>query len=204
MPRHLAPIVLACCLGWSADAADAGQRGFRITVLVANRASVPAATIAQMQSEAGWVLSKAGISTTWIDCPFSTETAEANSPCAGLGGTRFLVRLTHDHISRHGSVSNGALGFSHVTYDGGTYATVLMDFVEELACQQELVSRGQILGHAVAHEIGHLVMGLNSHSLHGLMRARWEGTELRDMAAHHLLFSRRESERMRTRIALHD
>jgi hypothetical protein len=158
-----------------------------------------------MQSEAGWVLGKAGISTAWIDCPFSTEPAEADAPCAGrLGGTRFLVRLTHDHISHHGSLSSGSLGFSHVTYDGGTYATVLMDFVEELACQQELVSRGQILGHAVAHEIGHLVMGLNSHSPRGLMRARWEATELRDMAEHHLLFSKREGERMRTRITLHD
>src|SRR5712691_7393321 len=127
MPRHLAPIVLACCAGWSVDAADAG-REFRITVLVANRASVPTATIAKMQSEAGWVLSKAGISTTWIGCPFSTEPAEANSPCAGrLGGTRFLVRLTHDHIPHHGSSgSDMALGFSHVTSDGGTYATVLM------------------------------------------------------------------------------
>src|SRR6266849_246771 len=113
MPRRLSLIILACCIGWSRGAADAEQPDFRITVLVANRAGVPAATIAIMQSEAGWVLSKAGISSTWIDCPSSTETAEANSPCAGLGGTRFLVRLTHDHISRHGSVSNGALGFSH-------------------------------------------------------------------------------------------
>ncbi len=198
-------MVLACCVGWSVDAADVEPQGFRITVLVANRANVPAATLAKMQSETDWVLSKAGISTTWIDCPFSTETPEANSPCAGrLGGTRFLVRLTQDHISYHGSLAAGALGFSHVTSDGGLYATVLVDVVNDLACQQELLSRGQILGYAVAHEVGHLVMGLNSHSPHGLMRARWESTELRDMAEHHLLFSKREGERMRTRIALPD
>ncbi len=204
MPRHLAPIVLACCLGWSADAADAGQRGFRITVLVANRASVPAATIAQMQSEAGWVLSKAGISTTWIDCPFSTETAEANSPCAGLGGTRFLVRLTRDHVTHHGSIWDTTMGFAHITPNGGSYATVLMDPVEELTREQQLVSQAQILGHAVAHEIGHLVMGSNSHSPRGLMRAGWKANELRDMAERHLLFSKREGERMRIRIAIYD
>jgi hypothetical protein len=36
------------------------------------------------------------------------------------------------------------------------------------------------------------------------MRAGWKASELRDMAERHLLFSKRESERMRTRIALHD
>jgi hypothetical protein len=205
MLRHLAPIALTCCVGWSVDAADAEQHGFRITVLIANRAGVTAATIAKMQSEAGWVLSEAGISSTWIDCPFSAEPAEANSPCSGqLGGTRFLVRLTHDHIPHHGSVSDTALGFSHVTSDGGSYATVMMDLVDELAGHQELVSKGQILGHAVAHEIGHLVMGLNSHSPRGLMRSGWKANELRDMAERHLLFSKREGERMRMRIAVHD
>jgi hypothetical protein len=204
MPRHLAPIVLACCVCWGVDAADAGQHGFRITVLVANRASVPAATIAKMQSEAGWVLSKAGISTTWIGCPFSTEPAEANSPCVGrLGGTRFLVRLTRDHVTHHGSIWDTTMGFAHITPNGGSYATVLMDPVEELTREQQLVSQAQILGHAVAHEIGHLVMGLNSHSPRGLMRAGWKANDLRDMAERHLLFSKREGERMRIRIAMY-
>ena len=158
-----------------------------------------------MQSEAGWVLSKAGISTTWIDCPFSTEPTEASSPCAGpLGGTRFLVRLTRDHITRRGSIWDTALGFTHVTPDGGSYATVLLDPVEELTREQQLVSQAQILGHAVAHEIGHLLMGMNSHAPRGLMRAGWKANELRDMAERHLLFSTREVERMRTRIALHN
>jgi hypothetical protein len=158
-----------------------------------------------MQSEASWVLSEAGVSTTWINCPFSKEPAGAKSPCAGrLGGTRFLVRLTRDHIPQHGSVSDLALGFSHVTSEGGSYATVLMDLVEELACQQKLVSTGQMLGHAVAHEIGHLVMGVNSHSTNGLMRAGWKANELRAMAERHLLFSKQEGERMRIRIAMYD
>ena len=114
------------------------------------------------------------------------------------------MRLTRDHIPHDGSVSDMALGFSRVTSDGGSYAVVLMDLVDELARKQELASRGQILGHAVAHEIGHLVMGLNSHSPRGLMRSGWKANELRDMAERHLLFSKREGERMRTRIAMHD
>src|SRR5262249_31066858 len=152
-------------------------------VLVANRASVPAATIAKVQSEAGWVLSQAGISTTWIDCPFSKEPPDATSPCgAPLNGARFLVRLTRNHVTHHGPIWDTALGFAHVTPDGGRYATVLMDPVEELTREQQLVSQAQVLGHAVAHEIGHLLMGTNSHAPRGLMRAGWRTNELRDMA----------------------
>ena len=197
-------LVLICCTVGTMAGADNEQPGFGITVLVANRSGVSALAIAKMQSEAGWVLGKAGISTTWIDCPFSTEPAEANSPCAGpLGQTRFLVRLTRDPAAQH-VTSWDMLGFSHVTPDGGSYATMLMNLVEKLAGHQQLVSTGQILGHAAAHEIGHLLMGSNSHSPHGLMSARWKANELRDMAARHLLFSKQEGQRMRIRIALHN
>jgi len=94
-----------------------------------------------------------------------------------------------------------ALGFSRVTPDGGSYANVQMDLVEEVAWQRQRVSAGQVLGHAVAHEIGHMLMGSNSHSPRGLMRAAWKDNELLDMAARHLLFSRQEVERMRARVA---
>jgi hypothetical protein len=97
-----------------------------------------------------------------------------------------------------------ALGFSHVMPDGGAYATMLMDEVEKLASQQKLVSIGRILGHAAAHEIGHLVMGSGSHSPRGLMRAGWKANELRDMAERRLLFTQQEGERMRVSIALHN
>ncbi len=37
-----------------------------------------------------------------------------------------------------------------------------------------------ILGHAAAHEIGHLLLGSNSHSPQGLMRARWSRQDLQN------------------------
>jgi hypothetical protein len=58
----------------------------------------------------------------------------------------------------------------------------MMGAVEELARGQQLVSKGQILGHAVAHEIGHLLMGTNSHSSRGLMRGNWKVDALHEMA----------------------
>jgi hypothetical protein len=155
-----------------------------------------------MESVAGWVLGKAGIVPAWVDCPFSTERAEASSPCGKpLGGIRFLLRITHDHVPAQESVWHTSLGMAHITPEGGTYAILLMDLIETLAREQQIVSKGQILGHAAAHEIGHLLMGSNSHSPHGLMRAGWGTKELQDMAERRLLFSNSEGNRMRVRIA---
>jgi hypothetical protein len=36
------------------------------------------------------------------------------------------------------------------------------------------VPQPTILGRVIAHEIGHLLLGSNSHSAHGLMRASWD------------------------------
>jgi hypothetical protein len=35
MPRHLAPIVLACCVGWSVSAAETEQHDFILAEMVA-------------------------------------------------------------------------------------------------------------------------------------------------------------------------
>src|SRR5258706_36926 len=35
------------------------------------------------------------------------------------------------------------------------------------------VSKAQILGHAIAHEVGHLLLNQQVHSEHGIMRGDW-------------------------------
>ena len=46
------------------------------------------------------------------------------------------------------------------------------------------VNAATLLGRAVAHEIGHLLLGTARHSAAGLMRARWSDRELgREVAA---------------------
>ena len=52
----------------------------------------------------------------------------------------------------------------------------------------------------MAHEIGHLLLGSNSHAPAGIMSARWEGQELNRMARGNLLFTDAQSDQMRTEI----
>jgi hypothetical protein len=42
-------------------------------------------------------------------------------------------------------------------------------------------SAAQILGHTMAHEIGHLLLNLETHSDSGIMRANWDMRALQDV-----------------------
>ena len=46
-----------------------------------------------------------------------------------------------------------------------------------------------ILGSVIAHEIGHLLLGLNSHSDTGIMQKRWERKQLQMVTTGNLLFT---------------
>jgi hypothetical protein len=58
-----------------------------------------------------------------------------------------------------------------------------------------------LLGRAIAHEVGHLLLGSGDHTPIGLMRALWSQDELRGLKPAHWGFSAREEARMRERLA---
>jgi hypothetical protein len=60
----------------------------------------------------------------------------------------------------------------------GVLATVYFDRVEWLA-RQTGVDRPTLLGRAIAHELGHLLMATSAHSSIGLMRPIWSHSEIR-------------------------
>jgi hypothetical protein len=58
-----------------------------------------------------------------------------------------------------------------------------------------------LLGHVAAHEIGHLLLGSNSHAAAGIMHAHWTAEELASAKVGSLVFLEKESRRMRARLA---
>jgi len=60
--------------------------------------------------------------------------------------------------------------------------------VERLS-RRTLLSKQLLLGHVMAHELGHLLLGSNSHSERDLMREMWWPDELRRAAIGKLFFT---------------
>ena len=55
----------------------------------------------------------------------------------------------------------------------------------------------QILGHAIAHEMGHVLLRTSGHSSTGIMRAQWTADDLRRAARGQLLFTLEQSDLIR-------
>ena len=67
------------------------------------------------------------------------------------------------------------LGTAIVQDDGPNVARLGLRRVDRRAVGQDAACRcAIILGRVTAHEIGHLLLGTNSHTVHGLMQAKWD------------------------------
>jgi hypothetical protein len=147
-------------------------------------------------------LEHAGIEVFWVECGLHAANQPAANACTQpLRWNELVVRLVSAGRAdrrRHAD----SLGFAFVDLDtgGGWLATVYADRVEEMAGLCGVDAAG-LLGRAIAHEIGHLLLGTNEHTTHGLMRAGWSGADLRRDRATQWRFGGRESEQMRRRLA---
>jgi hypothetical protein len=170
-----------------------------ITVRVYDYARVSRATLQGAELEAAKILRKAGIETAWLDCPLAAAGADAPLACQqAVGPAEIVLRILPRFASGHGLLRDATLGFSIVPpgSDPGNYASVFFDRVETLA-EGGVASPSEILGHATAHEIGHLLLRSNQHSTVGIMRGQWNGEDLRQASQASLLFTGEQSESMR-------
>jgi hypothetical protein len=80
---------------------------------------------------------------------------------------------------------------------------VFYDRVEALAREriaETHADAAQILGHAIAHEIGHLLLNVQTHSAAGIMRGVWNFWDLQNVSYGYLLFTPKQAEVMRVEV----
>jgi hypothetical protein len=120
------------------------------------------------------ILADAGIGVAWRDGG-AHDDASGSAP-EPLTIPEIIIRIV---IAPPGA-SAGSLGSSlvDVAQQAGTLGTVYADRVVALAAQSG-VDAGLLLGRAMAHEIGHLLLGTTRHAARGLMRGTWTSVELR-------------------------
>jgi hypothetical protein len=79
------------------------------------------------------------------------------------------------------------LGQSFAGHDGGTYASIFLKLAEEKAREMNL-SPIDVLSYAATHEVGHLLLGDQAHTVRGLMKEHWEADDFQAMAHNRLYF----------------
>ena len=173
-------------MGWQAV-------GLAATIFIRsyNNFGVPAADLAAAREQAQAVLQQAGVNIVWADCwDGDRQPASAPARCHEPIGGDIVLRLQKTkEVDRSRFVS---MGFSLVGIaDAAPFlATVYVDRVRSVSRAARIDAR-RVLGLAMSHEIGHVLLNSNSHPASGLMRAEWSLNELRrnDTRAWHFLDS---------------
>ncbi|HEY6290726.1 MAG TPA: hypothetical protein VI455_04080 [Terriglobia bacterium] len=197
-------LALAMFLASSAPAApesDLTQRNeaLAVTLLVYNYAHVTPALLKRSEGVASSIFAEAGLTIRWVDCPVSAGEVGQYPKChEALSSADFTLRILPQAMAETLLSAGEVMGSARecLPRARNCSADVYPYRVAGLAVGG--VWDYQILGHAMAHEIGHLLLGANSHTATGIMRAFWRPEDFQRMAAGYLLFNADQRERMQT------
>ena len=168
-----------------------------VKIAVHNDARISESVLTQAALEASRIFRQAGVDTVWIVCLSSNAGTSTQSDCLSPGD---LTHLSLRIVPWSSQISDSTFGIAFLSEKGvGAYTDVFYSSVEKLrgACDASL---SRILGHVMAHEIGHLLLGLRSHSALGIMQPHWQGEALRRIGMGTLSFTAEQARNMRERL----
>src|SRR3984893_16912244 len=172
--------------------------GPEMSISVHNYADVPTTMLSAAEDQAREIYHRAGLETVWVNCSPKLEKIEPES-CHFSDTTHLTLKISPHAFNAQVRDRADVLGTAYPDDKGvGYFAYVFYDRVQELAERQRL---GQaLLADVMAHEIGHLLLGSNSHSLSGIMCAHWNYDQVRNIAEGVMSFIPAQSRMMRDRL----
>jgi hypothetical protein len=189
---------LGCSLMFAAACFAAGEQfGPLVRVSVYNEAQVAPAMLESAEATGTAVFERAGLKVQWLNCGLAKESAAEAQSC---GEARFPTHVQLRILERSRGLREFTLGLSFLDVNGrGCYSDIFFAELQAIS-EKTRESSANILGHVMAHEIGHLLLGTNSHSALGLMKARWDAAELKRAGRGELLFTAQQAKTMLARL----
>ena len=168
-----------------------------VTVRIYNYAGVNSAELSRARETADRIFRNARIALRWIDCRIPG--IDSGSACTDplSEGREFMLRLmageTPSPIQRTTSLGESVLDRS---LHSGVLMTVDPEITRTIARKAQS-DGATLLGRAIAHELGHLLLGAAEHPRSGLMRAFWSAEEISGLKPVDWQFSGRQAAQMR-------
>jgi hypothetical protein len=191
-----------------AAAAAAAETSPGITIHVRNYAGVASNTLGEAEQVVTGIFRKAGVETRWADIVLTAENGQvvsADHQTFTLADIQ--LSIFPEVMSDRSGLSNNVMGLAPGTGPDRGIVYVFDGKVRTFfwrmssACIRgdvdRHVSMGQVLGHAIAHEVGHLLLNQQVHSPHGIMRGEWGFADFRDRTYSMLLFTPQQAELLR-------
>ena len=191
-----------------AEEAASPEASPAITIHVKNYAGVAPRTLAEAEQLATAIFRKAGVETRWVDVVLTAENNQVNS-AGQLARTLADIYLSifPDAMSDRSGLPNKVMGLAPGNGPDRKIVYIFESNVEarfwklsdarRTGRMDRQVSKAQILGHAIAHEVGHVLLNQQVHSAHGIMRGEWGFADFRDMTEGMFFFTPLQAEFIR-------
>ena len=188
--------LLTCLLSQAAWAAPDSE----IRVRIQDYAGVKEKTRAAAFAVASTILENASVAPVWLDCSPSLA-ADMDAQCKQQPTAQdVILRLMPEKMAAAAGLKTACLGYAAVPRDSfGSIAAVFVDKARRTA-DRSLAQRASVLGHAIAHEIAHLLIGKATHSPRGLMQAVWSRADLLTATARPMTLTEKEAVRIRRNV----
>ena len=196
--------------GAGQSAADgASERSVVLTIHVANRAEVDPMTLIQAERTATGIFKKAGVESGWVYPALPSPGKPANSvykgafPLSHIQVT-ILPSLMSNRLGLPYNLPDDVMGLAPGSGPERQSVYVFYDRVEAFAVKHIAdthADAAQILGHVIAHEIGHLLLNDQTHSATGIMRGPWNLWDVQNASYGYLLFTTRQAEAIRAEVS---
>ena len=161
-----------------------------------NGVNLPSSDLSRAEREAEGFSSTPAFQLTWTTGLLAADLTD--NATSEKGSTPSLqLRLWPRAVAGRRPTSSETLGFCLSLQNGD--AVVLADAIRKRALLGS-TNFTDLLGLAMAHELGHLLLRSGAHSASGIMRARWTEKGLRDDDRGYLRFTPTEAESMRTEV----
>ena len=150
-----------------------------LCIRVYNHAQVPAAELKVALLETTRVFKPTGLRITWqldVESPEDRGIDMSSASARKTDNRRYVVLSLLTGSPE--TVCPGALGFALPFAHTGAHGSIFYDRIQAMA-RRESVAQYIVLGSAMAHELGHVLLRSTEHSQAGLMQTRWNKTTWR-------------------------
>ena len=183
-------LMFATCALWTLPTRAENPQ---VTVSVYNDVQLPSDTLNRAEEHTTKLFLRAGLDISWLDCTHSSTAV-----CNEIGRPDHLFLRITPKVGNF--VNNSVFGVAFLGSNGTGYnADVFWNRVQQTQATSK-VDAALILGSVMAHEIGHLLLGSNAHSVNGIMQAHWKYSELRRISMGNLEFLPEQAKRMRAKL----
>ncbi len=172
--------------------AGTNDEGQNLDVLVFNYSKASHDVLSQAERETSRIFRQSRIHLVWTQC--SVQPASESAPaCVDEpvpGQIRLRILGQHLNYAFPGSI----FGFAQAPVFASVYYESALRLAQRSTNSESDVSI--ILGCLIAHEVGHLLLGHNHHTVNGIMQGRWDIKQIQQLTMGALAFTPEDSKLM--------